>query len=131
MDELLETRGFARKNSDGRNADRRLANRCIDRFQRLPTFQSRRFDAARRFATEQQRGYTAEARKWSRHITGLITIFRIYNAERPYVLDSKRRDVGAVDPARLERSPSVRHLRVLARLCRRTIFMSAAPRQHN
>ena len=30
IDEVIETRGFARKNEDGREADRRLANLCRD-----------------------------------------------------------------------------------------------------
>src|SRR4029450_13673540 len=29
VEDVVETRGFARKNEDGRHADRRLANRCI------------------------------------------------------------------------------------------------------
>ena len=29
FEEVIETRGFARENDDGRNADRRLANRCV------------------------------------------------------------------------------------------------------
>ena len=33
IEEVIETRGFARKNGDGRNADRRLANRYTGRFQ--------------------------------------------------------------------------------------------------
>jgi hypothetical protein len=28
---VIETRRFTRKNGDGRNADRRLANRCLRR----------------------------------------------------------------------------------------------------
>jgi hypothetical protein len=29
IEEVIDARGFARRNGDGRNADRRLANRCV------------------------------------------------------------------------------------------------------
>ena len=48
IEEVIETRGFARKNGDGRNAARRLANRCMGRFRSSPQhFKLSRIDARR------------------------------------------------------------------------------------
>jgi hypothetical protein len=48
------------------------------------------------------RGYTENGRKWSRLIGGLITIPVIRVNRWLQIIDSKRRDAGAVDQARLE-----------------------------